>query len=617
MVSKLNLFFTRIRRELDKLTVTQVIISLSTLGFFLILPVFYILVGAFYYEEKLSAYYFIDLFTNKDFVRFPPEGELLILKTRSAGETILYVGLRGPDFGIILNSLIVAITVMIFAGILGLIAAFIMARYDFPGKMFYRVTILIPLLATPFVNAYVIGKVLSEDGLFNYIFYETLHLLPFKIVISGLPAVILVQTLSYFPIVYLNVLASLINVDPSMEEQAENLGAKGFTLFRTITLPLILPGLAAGSVIVFIFSMEDLGAPIGLTGAFGVGLYDRLMSMYIFQQFRRAVGSIKLIDPRTYALAVIMLAFSILGFLTIKKYVSLRTYAMLSKGGRWNPRVRKLKVKGMLAAYLFLTLLVAIGSFPQIGVATLALTNWSSSGILPTELTLKYVSQIVANPKVFSAVRNSLTYASLAVLLIILVGASAAYIVSRMKIPGIGLIDVLATIPIAIPGVVVAVGYLLFFTTYLRRTIFDPFLNPGFLLIFSYAVRRLPFTARAIFAGLQQTHISLEEASLNLGATRIQTFFRIVLPLISANVIGGAILSFVYSMSEVSTSITLTGLKPDQGPITYYMSEVITLGAVGGDSIAAALGLLLMILQITAITLSNYILKQRVAFLGV
>jgi len=252
------------------------------------------------------------------------------------------------------------------------------------------------------------------------------------------------------------------------------------------------------------------------------------------------------------------------------------------------------------------------------GVVILAFTDWAISGVLPTHFTAEYISALVTNKEVARAIVNSLIYSSVATIIMLLVGTSAAYIVARRKIPGRDLIDTLSTLPIAIPGIIVAVGYLLFFATYFSQTPFDPFFNPGLLLIFSYSVRRLPFSARTVFAGLQQVHESLEEAAMNLGASRAKVFFTIALPLIISNVISGSILSFVYSMNEVSTSITLSNLNPLQGPITFYMSQVIyASAAVGTVSVAAALGVLLIVAQITAISISNYILKQRVAFLGV
>jgi len=621
--------FRKLRRELDKLTFIQLVIALTILTIFLIIPIISVLGKAFIYKNTLSLKYFEEAFLNPGMVKFPPSGAMIEVLERFRFEILpngtrvlrplktLYIGGKGPNFGYILNSIFVSISVMILASFLGLVSAFIMARYEFPGKNIFRVLLMIPLLATPFVNAYVIGKVIGPGGLLNYILKDLLHITDYTIIIVGLPAVILVQTLSFFPIVYLNMLSSFINIDPSLEEQAENMGAHGFKLFRTVTLPLALPGLAAGATLVFIFSLEDLGAPIGLSGAFGDGLHNHLMSFYVYEEFRKAM-TLEQVHPVTYAVAVLMLGLASVAFLSIKKYVSLKQYAMLAKGGRWSPRVRKPGIKGLIAIYAFIVPLVIIASYPQLGVITLSITDWAISGALPSKLTGEYLAALVTKSDVVQAIKNSLTYASLAIVVIVLTGTSAAYIVARRDIPGRDLIDLLATIPIAIPGIIVAIGYLLFFGTVFSNTTIDPFINPGLLLIFSYSVRRLPFTTRAVFAGLQQTHVSLEEAAETLGASRARTFFTIVVPLLAANVIGGAILSFVYSMNEVSTSVILGSRNPSQGPITFLMSQVIyASAAVGTVSIAAALGVLLMVLQIVAITTSNYILKQRVAFLGV
>jgi len=163
------------------------------------------------------------------------------------------------------------------------------------------------------------------------------------------------------------------------------------------------------------------------------------------------------------------------------------------------------------------------------------------------------------------------------------------------------------------------VGYFLFFSSgWFRGSLFDPLVDPAILLIFAYSIRRLPFMTRSVFAGLQQVDKSMEEASMNLGASRVSTFIHIVLPLIVSHVIGGAILSFVYSMAEVSTSVTLGALREDRMPITFFISQMVYgLAAVGSVSIGAALCVMLMMVQITAMAISNYVLKQKVSFLGV
>ena len=601
----------RIRREFDLMTSLQTLVAFCILLVFLIAPLALMVGQAFLYRGSVSLSWFFDIVGSTEFVSLAPRGGRLFEVHRG----IMYIW--GNDHGILLNSIIIALTVAILCSVIGVITAMIMARYKFRGKNILRVLLLVPLLATPFVNAYVIGKLFNpRGGLINFFFYDLLHLLPWRIDIDGLVGIALAQTLSFYPIVYLNVLASLMNIDPSVEEQAENLGAKGFRLFRTVTLPLSLPGLAAGAIIVFIFSLEDLGAPIGFIGARANPLARKIVSYQVYSSFAEALtGGI---SPKTAALAVIITLLAGVSFVLIKRYVSLRSYAMLSKGGRWSPRMRSPSWKAQVVVYLFLVALVVMASMPQIGTVLLATTNWATSGTLPTKATTEYLRTLTTNPDVTRAIVNSLLYSGVAVAIMVIVGSSIAYVVARRDVPGRSLLDVMATIPVAVPGITLAVGYFLFFSGYFRGSPLDPLLDPALLLIFAYSVRRLPFTTRSVFAGLQQVDVSLEESSLNLGANRAKTFFRIVLPLIVSHIIGGSILSFVYSMSEVSTSVTLGALREDRVPITFFISQIVYgVAAVGAVSIGAALCVLLMVVQITAMAISNYVLKQKVAFLGV
>ncbi|MEO2151158.1 MAG: ABC transporter permease subunit, partial [Thermococcus sp.] len=152
-----------------------------------------------------------------------------------------------------------------------------------------------------------------------------------------------------------------------------------------------------------------------------------------------------------------------------------------------------------------------------------------------------------------------------------------------------------------------------------KGSILDPtnllYFFPGAALILAYSIRRLPFAARSISAGLQQVHVSLEEAAMNLGAGRWKALTSILLPMISLNLLGGAMLSFVYCMSETSVGITLGSINSTWYPITAKMRELI-IGAVGSANLAAALGVFLMLVQITAIVIANIITKQRYSFIG-
>lgn len=601
----------KLRRELDPMTLVQTLVAYLTFIVFLIAPLASMVIEAFKYQGSVSLYWFINILTSTEYVSFTPRGGRFLEVRR--GIMILW----GHDYGILINSLMVAFTVTVACAVVGVVLAFIMSRYDFKGKRIIQVLLLVPLLATPFVNAYVIGKLFNPSGgLINYLLFDLLHIIPWRLDIDGLVGITLAQSLAYYPITYMNVVASLNSIDPSLEEMAENLGASGFKLFRTITFPLIRPGLMAGSIMTFIFSLEDLGAPIGFVGARANPLARKVVSYQIYSSFAEALtGGI---SPKTAALAVLILVITGGSYVGVRWYVNRRSYAMLGKGGRWSPRVKRASNRLQVLLIVFLFFVVIIASMPQIGTVILATTNWATSGPLPTEFTLKYMSTLWTNSEVSRAVLNSLFYSVVGVVFMILIGSSIAYIVNKRDIPGNAFLDILSTIPIAIPGISLAIAYFLFFSDVFRNTPLDPLLDPALLLISAYVIRRIPFTIRSVSAGLQQMDKSLEESSWNLGADHPTTFFRIVLPMIVSHIISGAILSFVYSMSEVSVSVTLGALREDRMPITFFISQIVYgAAATGSVSIGAALCVLLMAVQISAMAISNYILKQKSSFLGV
>jgi len=602
----------KLRRELDPLTITQTLISYFVLIGFLVLPLSSLVIQGFKFEGGLSLNWFIDILTSPEYVSLQSRGGRMFEVRRG----VMY--LWGYDHGILLNSLMVALTVTVFCSMIGIGVAMIMGRYEFKGKAVFKVILLIPLLATPFVNAYVVGKVFNPQfGLLNFLLVDLLHILPWRVSVDGLVGLIVVQTLTYYPIVYTNVLSSLNNIDPSLEEMAENLGSTGFRLFRTVTFPLFLPGLVAGAIITFIFSLEDLGAPIGFIGATANPLSKNVASYQIYASFREALTGE--ISPKVSALALLIMVVTVLSYTLVKYYTSRRSYTMISKGGRWSPRLRKPRVGIQLLVVGGLLLLFILGAMPQLGTFVLASTNWANSGTFPTKITGEYFRALTTNRDVVRAILNSLMYSVVAVAIMMVVGSSISYVVAKRDIPTKSLLDLLATVPVSVPGVSLAVSYFLFFSTPLfRGSLLDPLTDPALLLILAYTIRRLPFMTRSVYAGLQQIDKSLEEASLNLGATRTTTLGKIVIPLIVTNVISGALLSFVYSMAEVSTSITLGALREDRVPITFFISQIVYgTAAVGAVSIGASLCILLMTVQITAMAVSNYVLKQKASFLGV
>jgi ABC-type Fe3+ transport system permease subunit len=603
----MGLALKRLSFKIGPALLAMTIVPLCVLMIFLVVPSAAMLESAFAYGGSISTHWFSQIFSSGYYVNFPPAGEAM---TYLPTLNILYV--TGNDFGVIPNSFLVAAIVTALSLVVGIPVAFILARYTFVGKPFLRILSMVPLLVTPFVNAYVVKKILAPDGLLNWFLYDMVRILPWRVFLDGLAAVTLTQAMTYFPILVLNAYASLLNVDPSLEEQAENLGASGFRVFRTVTLPLAMPGIVAGSTLVFIFSLEDLGAPIVFHGS---SLARKLISFQIYSSFISQVGQR---SPEIAALSVILLAIALGGFVLIRRYVSMKTYAMISRGARVSERIRHLTWKGDLLIYVVMLPVLIFAALPQIGVIVLAFSNrWT--GAFPEPFTLNNLIQVFANPSVSRFLMNSLLYSTAATALAALLGFASAYATSRLKIRGISSLDVLTTSPLAMPGIVIAISYFYFFSTFLRGTSLDPtnplFFDPVLILILAYAIRRLPFTARAIYAGLQQVDVGLEEASLGLGANRITTLFRVVIPLIIVNVLSGALISFIYSVSEVSVSITIGALSPEKGPMTVYMRDV-WLSSVGSELTAAGLGFTLILLQLISILIVTFGFKQRYAFIG-
>ncbi len=644
--------FYLFRREMDWFSNIQLIAILALFTVFLIAPIATVMLSAFSFEGQFSIYWITEVFVTSIYwpmtVLFPGlapistaidqlrnpltavEGwatlqaimatDFIPLHTHPIGWLFEVQGrfidwsplaqayyISGVDAGAIVNSLYAAFLTTIFATSIGVALAFIMARYEFRGKTILRVALLIPLLAIPFVGAVGLLRMISLDGTLNYFFYG---LFGFRIVIDGLAAVILVQTLHFFSLTYLSAYGAFQNIDPTLEESAENMGAKGFTLFRKVTLPLALPGIEAGAILTFILAIEDLGTLIVFESSAQV---KHTLTYAIYNNIWAPTGTVEGIAT---ALGVILLIIAMVSFFFIRRYMSLRHYAMISKGGTWNPRFTRARWFHYLIFYGFIIGILAFALLPHVGVFLLAFAapgSWGTGDPIPTAFWIGNFIRMFVDPEFFGSIVNSLMYSTVAVIIIVLVGTGAAYIVARKKIPGRESLDLLVTIPIALPGIVIAIGYLIFFS---NAPVFNLFLSPVlffapiFLITFSYTVRKFPFTVRSTYAGLQQTHVELEEAAQNLGASRIRVFGGIVLPIIGASILAGAMMSFVYCMSEVSTSIVLGDINSTWGPITWKMQSA--LGALAmGQSMAAAMGVLLMTIQIIVMATVNIVLKRR------
>jgi iron(III) transport system permease protein len=401
--------------------------------------------------------------------------------------------------------------------------------------------------------------------------------------------------LNLYPILFLNVSAAMANVDPALREAAQNLGAGPWRLFRTVTLPLILPGYFAGAIIVFIWAFTDLGTPI----IFG---FSRVVPMQIFD----AVNEINT-NPMGYTLVVFVLVLTVALFLISKQLLARKRYEMLARGhtaggeAQANPRQTALiwvATLGIILVALLPHLMVIVQSFSE---------RWFFS-VAPTEWTTTNYDEIFRHGLTGSSIRNSLLYSSLSALLDLVLGVLIAWLLTRRRIPLAGLLDALAMLPLALPGIVLAFGYVAGFD--FKISWLNPRENPTLLLIISYSVRRLPYIVRSAYAGFQQTSVTLEEASANLGASPLRTLRKITLPLVMANLIAGTILTFSFAMLEVSDGLILA-MKERYFPITKMIYQLMGRIDPNAPSVACALGVIGMIILTVSLLVAGRILGKK------
>jgi len=559
------------------------------------------------------------------------------------GQEVIQVNVKGFNFGVIGNSLFIAAVVTLVSALLGTIVALLTGFYVYPGRRIFKVLAFMPLLIAPFVNSYVVTRLLMYKGTdYNIVSYVVSKLFTEPLLgkslyfgFSAQAGVIVAQVLMFYPIVYINALAALGVMDATLVEQALNLGARGVTLLRRIVLPLILPGVLAGSTLVFILSLEDLAAPVTFK-------FYRVMSYFIYSRFQVARASTHL--PMIATLSTIMLAAALIPMFFVRRYLSLRYYAKLTRGAPRPFRGHPLGRRGVALAYLFVLPLVVLAAAPQLGVVALAFSRgWEHTfpSLLPADALFYNFKSLVEIEGIRRSIMNSLYYLSNAIVFIALLGFMAGYAIARARLPGSGVLDMLSSAPLAVPGLVVAFSYLVFFSAHPL----DGFLSLAaaatvaammHVIILAYILRKMPFTVRAVFTSMIQTPEELEEAARSLGARRIRVISRIVLPLTWRGIIAGLLLSAIYVLSEVSVSVTLGALNGDMyspshiGPITFAILQLIEMPRVnmltlpGGEVIAvsseaqaAALATLLMAIEVAVIVISTRLARRGQALVTV
>ena len=474
-------------------------------------------------------------------------------------------------------------------------------RWIFPGKKILSVFVLAPLVLPPFVGAVGIKQILGVSGSLNA-FLIDLGLMhasnPMDWLGEGrLWGVITMNALHLYPILYMNIAAALSHLDPAMEQAAQNLGCSPWRRLRKITLPLCMPGVFAGAAIVFIWSFTELGVPLvfDYTRVASVQVYDGIKDLNQNPMPYALVAIMLLISASVFAFSKVVLGRSGLGHIPRPK-----SHATESTLSSW---------KGWAVSAGFISV-VTIACIPHLGVLLLSVSGDWYGSILPESMTMHHYGEALSHPLIVPSIQNSLIYATGSTIIDLILGTAIAWVVVRSTIRGRVILDAIMMLPLAVPGLVLAFGYIAVTQKGepLHWLVGDAN-NPLFLLIAAYAVRRLPYVVRAAVAGLQQSNITLEEAARSMGASPLRTLKRVAIPLIGANLIAGGILAFAFAMLEVSDSLILAQ-QAEHFPITKAIYSLLsTLG--NGHELSAALGVWAMIFLGISIMGAFVILGKR------
>ncbi|WBY03948.1 iron ABC transporter permease [Ramlibacter tataouinensis] len=482
------------------------------------------------------------------------------------------------------NSLYVAVLSTVFAALIAVPLAYFTVRFEFRGALLIQTLGVLPLIMPPFVGAVAMQLIFGRSGSLNLLLNEHFGItLP---IMDGLNGVVFVEAIHYFPFILMNLTVALRNIDGAMEEAAMNLGCRGWRLFWRVIFPLALPGFVAGASLVFVKVFDDLGTPLVLGQT----------NMLAPQAYLR-ITQVGLEDPMGYVISVIMIVFSIVAMAMSARILRGKDYSTLQKGGS-SIRRRQLRPLGAVAAYGWIGVVLLIVLSPHLGVLLLSFAKVWSFSPLPDAYTLAHYATVFQDSS--SMIRNTLLYCGLAAGLDVILGVTIAYLMLRTSLPARQWLDWIATASLAVPGIVLAIGYLRLYKGVTLPGTEVMLTGTWVMIMLAYAVRRLPYALRSCVAALQQMHVSLEEAAESLGATKMRTIRRVVVPLMAGGILAGFVTSFITAAVELSATILLTSAE-SQAPMSYGI--YLYMQSVAGRGPGAALG----VLAIAVVALGTYL----------
>ncbi|NLK98027.1 MAG: iron ABC transporter permease [Epulopiscium sp.] len=453
----------------------------------------------------------------------------------------------------LVNSFKVTIASTLVSAVLGLIMAYVLRSVQIKGSKYLNILIVISYLSPPFIGAYAWVQLLGRNGFITRILNSM-----FNVQLGGIygfSGIVLVFSLQSFPLVYMYVSGALKNLDNSLNEVAESLGCSVFQRVTRVIVPLVTPTLLASSLLVFMRVFSDFGTPML------IGEGYKTFPVLLYSQF---MGEVSTDDHYAAALCVIVIGITLILFF-LQKYIGNKlTYSMSALKPMQAEKATG--IRNILAhAFVYLVVLVAV--LPQLTVISTSFMETKGASYTG-QFTLENYKNILT-PKNISTITNTYLFGLAAILLVVVLGVLVSYLTVRKRSFLTSILDTLTMFPYIIPGSVLGISFLYAFNR-------KPLLLSGtaIIIIISLCIRRMPYTIRSSTAIIGQISPSIEEAAISLGATERKTFLKIMVPMMMAGVLSGAIMSWITLISELSSSIILYTSKTQTLTVAIY-AEVI------------------------------------------
>jgi iron(III) transport system permease protein len=482
---------------------------------------------------------------------------------------------------IIWDTLIMGGVVSVFSTALGFLFAYTMTRCKIPGRRLLHFTALLPVISPPFAVAMAVVLLFGRSGLI------TNKILGLSVNIYGWPGLILVQTITFYPVAYLLLIGLLQSLNPALEEASLNLGASKWRVFRTVTLPLLIPGLGASLLLIFVETLADLANPLLIGGDINVLATQTYLAIVGTADFRGAA-----------VYSVVLLVPSLTAFLLQRYWVNRRSY--ISVTGK--PQGGRIVINEPLARWTLVGTCFLVGALVILIYGTIiasAFTKLFGIDYTPTLDNFKYLFD---SPNYRDGMVNTVWLAILATPVVAILSTITAWLVVRRGFAGRSVLDFVSMLGAAVPGTIIGIGYILAFNN-------APLALTGtsLIIILVFVIRGLPSGLRSTVAALQQIDPTIEEASTSLGASTAYTFRRITIPLVRPAVLAGVIYSFTRSMTSLSAIIFLVG--PNTRLVTAQTYNLLENGRFGA---ATAYVTLLILVVLAAMALLTWLVRGPV-----